>query len=257
MGKIVFITGASSGIGRSCACRFAESGYNLVISGRREEKLQELATELAARFNVVVIPLQMDVSRQDEISRSLESLPGEYRIPDILINNAGLALGLEPFHKGNFEQWDQMIDTNVKGLVYLSRALAPAMVGRGSGHIINIGSIAGREVYPNGNIYCATKAAVDSITKAMRIDLLPYGIKVSQIAPGAAETEFSTVRFSGDETRAKAVYEGFEPLRPEDIAEAVYYVASQPPHVNINDLLIMPAAQATAAIINRKSLSAE
>lgn len=257
MGKIVFITGASSGIGRSCACRFAESGYNLVISGRREEKLQELATELAARFNVVVIPLQMDVSRQDEISRSLESLPGEYRIPDILINNAGLALGLEPFHKGNIEQWDQMIDTNVKGLVYLSRALAPAMVGRGSGHIINIGSIAGREVYPNGNIYCATKAAVDSITKAMRIDLLPYGIKVSQIAPGAAETEFSTVRFIGDETRAKAVYEGFEPLRPEDIAEAVYYVASQPPHVNINDLLIMPAAQATAAIINRKSLSAE
>jgi len=253
MKKTVFITGATSGIGLSCAARFAASGCNLVLSGRRGERLAKIAADLENESGVRVLTLNFDVTRRAEVESAVKSLPDEFRNIDVLINNAGLALGLEPFQNGSPDQWDTMIDTNVKGLLYVSKAIAQGMIRRNSGHIINIGSIAGREVYPNGNVYCASKAAVDSLSKAMRIDLLPFGIKVTQIAPGAVETEFSLVRFSGDTERAKAVYKGFEPLHPDDVAEVVHYTASLPPHVNINDLLLMPTAQAAATQVFRKS----
>ncbi len=251
MDKIVFITGATSGIGRSCAFRFAESGYHVIITGRRPDRLADVEAELKRRFNVQVVPLLLDVTDRESVINAVKSLSGPFRKIDVLINNAGLALGLDPLQDGNPADWDRMIDTNVKGILNISHAIMPLMIERGKGHIINIGSIAGREVYYKGNVYCATKAAVDSISKAMRIDLLPYGIKVTQIAPGAVETEFSTVRFSGDEKRAKSVYDGYEPLHPDDVAEVVHYAASLPPHVNINDLLLMPTAQAAATQIHR------
>lgn len=252
MGKTVFITGASSGIGKACALRFAENGNTLIITGRKIEKLDKLALELKAKSVSRVIVLAFDVRKREEVVHAVNQLGEMHKAPDILINNAGLALGLDPVHTGNQDDWDTMIDTNIKGLLNVTKALIPFMTEKKSGHIINLGSIAGREVYQNGNVYCATKAAVDSITKAMRIDLLPHGIKVTQIAPGAVETGFSKVRFGGDDERAKAVYRGFEPLRPEDVAEVIHYATSLPAHVNINDLLLMPFAQASAAIIQRK-----
>jgi len=252
MEKVIFITGATSGIGRSCAYRFAETGNRLILGGRREDKLHELCQELIGKHGISVYPLVLDVTNREEVSKLVESLPAEFKQIDILINNAGLALGLVPLYEGDPQHWDRMIDTNLKGLLNVSHAVMPLMIQQGSGHIINIGSIAGREVYGNGNVYCATKAAVDSITKAMRIDLLPFGIKVTQIAPGAVETEFSYVRFEGDELRAKTVYDGYEPLHPEDVAEVVHYTTSLPPHVNINDLLLMPTAQAAATVVYRK-----
>lgn len=251
MGKIVFITGASSGIGKACAYRFAEQDNILILCGRRADRLEEMVCDLEGNFQTRAIALAFDVRNREEVSAIISQLPEELQAPDVLINNAGLALGLDSVATGNQDAWDTMIDTNIKGLLYVTRRLVPQMVARKSGHIINIGSIAGKEAYPNGNIYCATKAAVDSLTKSMRIDLLPYGIKVTQVAPGAVETEFSTVRFLGDQERAKAVYSGFEPLRAEDVAEIVHYTASLPAHVNINDLLLMPTAQASAAIIHR------
>jgi NADP-dependent 3-hydroxy acid dehydrogenase YdfG len=251
MGKTIFITGATSGIGRACAMRFAHDNNTLIITGRREERLKELSDQLKETFNGKIVPLVFDIRNQDEVVAAVDSLPPDIKAPDVLINNAGLALGLETIDKGNTQQWDTMIDTNVKGLLYITKALVPGMIERKTGHIINIGSIAGRETYLNGNVYCASKAAVDSLSKAMRIDLLPHGIKVTQIAPGAVETEFSNVRFSGDNERAKAVYKGFEPLHPEDVADVVHYAATLPPHVNINDLLLMPAAQASAGLIQR------
>lgn len=252
MGKSVFITGASSGIGRSCALRFAETGAELILTARRHDRLQALAEQIRNTYQTTVYTLSFDVTHAGEMQSAIESLPRHLRCPDILINNAGLALGLKPFHEASYDHWDTMIDTNVKGLLNLSRFISPMMVQRGSGHIINIGSIAGKEVYPNGNIYCATKAAVDSLTKAMRIDLLPYGIRVSQVAPGAVETEFSVVRFEGDEERAKSVYAGYKPLSAGDVADVVLWVAQQPPHVNISDVLVMPAAQASASIFHKK-----
>lgn len=251
MEKIVCITGATSGIGRSCAFRFAESGYNVILIGRRSERLYEIEDELKRIFNIQVLSLELDVTNRRNVVDAVNSLPGRFREIDVLINNAGLALGLEPLQDGNPENWDRMIDTNVKGLLNISHAVMPLMIKQGRGHIINIGSIAGREVYPKGNVYCATKAAVDSITKAMRMDLLPYGIRVTQIAPGAVETEFSLVRFDGDEQKANSVYNGFEPLHPDDVADVVLYAAALPPHININDLLLMPTAQATATQIHR------
>jgi len=249
--RIVLITGASSGIGRSCAFSFAEAGYHVILAGRRVERLSEVEIEIRNKFQVQVFSLELDVTNRQHVDIAINNLPLGFRNIDVLINNAGLALGLEPLQEGNPENWDRMIDTNIKGLLNISHAVMPLMIKQGRGHIINIGSIAGREVYPNGNVYCATKAAVDSITKGMRIDLLPFGIRVTQIAPGAVETEFSLVRFGGDEQKAKRVYTGFEPLNPDDVAGVVLYVAGLPPHININDLLLMPTAQAAATQIHR------
>lgn len=253
MKKVVFITGASSGIGRACAQRFAADNCNLVLLGRRADRLNALAEELKGKFPVEIFSLPVDVRILTDVEAAIAGLPQAFSEPDILINNAGLALGLSPLHEGRPEHWDTMIDTNIKGVLYVSKALLPAMVKRGSGHVINIGSIAGREAYANGNVYCATKAAIDSLTKSLRMELLPFGIKVTQIAPGAVETEFSEVRFLGDSDRAKAVYKGFEPLHEEDVANVVHFAASLPAHVNINDLLIMPTAQAAGSMIYRKS----
>jgi len=252
MSKIVFITGATSGIGRACAFRFAESGYDVIIAGRRMERLSEVESALKEKFGTVVFSLGLDVTQRDSVNEAIRNLPERFQHIDVLINNAGLALGLNPFYEGDPVGWDSMLDTNIKGLLNVSHAVVQLMIRQGKGHIINIGSIAGREVYARGNVYCASKAAVDSLTKSMRIELLPFGIRVTQIAPGAVETEFSLVRFEGDEDKARAVYDGFEPLHPEDIAEVAHYTASMPPHVNINDLLIMPTAQAAATQIFRK-----
>lgn len=252
MNKIAFITGASAGIGKSCAEVFAREGFNLVLTARRLEKLKELAEEIRNDFNVEVKAIQMDVRIKTEVQKGWESLPEEWKVVDLLINNAGLSQGLDPIFSGDTDDWDRMIDTNIKGLLYISRVILPQMKERKSGHVINIGSIAGREVYPNGNVYCATKHAVDALNKAMRIDLLPYGIKVSALNPGAVETEFSIVRFKGDKARASRVYEGFEPLHAKDIAEAAWFVASRPQHVNINEMLVMPTAQANGTLFNKQ-----
>jgi len=246
------ISGATSGIGASCARIFAQEGCRLILCGRRQDRLDDLFESLTTQYGSRFLSLCFDVRNREEVFKAIESLPQEWKNIDVLINNAGLARGLSTIQEGNVDYWEQMIDTNVKGLLYLTRAIVPGMIERQSGHIINIGSIAGREAYPNGNVYCATKAAVDSLSKSMRIDLLPHGIKVTQIAPGAAETEFSLVRFDGDAEKATNVYKGFQPLTPDDVADAVRYVATLPAHVNVNDMLLMPAAQASAAIFNKK-----
>jgi len=251
MQKIVFISGATSGIGEASAIKFAHNQFDLIITGRRGDRLKVLAEKLTAETGAKVITLEFDVRKRKEVEEAVNSLPVEWKKIDVLVNNAGLALGLDPVNEGNPENWDIMIDTNVKGLLYLTRAVSPLMILAGTGHIINIGSVAGREVYPNGNVYCATKYAVDALTKGMRMDLLKYGIKVTQVAPGAAETEFSEVRFAGDKVRAGNVYKGYTPLCAEDIAGVIFYVASLPPHVNINDILVMPTAQASAMQINK------
>jgi NADP-dependent 3-hydroxy acid dehydrogenase YdfG len=252
MNKITLITGATSGIGRACAERFAREGYDLIITGRREDRLQKLADELQQKHHVKVLSLNFDIRNQEEVEAAVNSLNGEWKDIDVLVNNAGLAVGLNTIQEGVIDDWERMIDTNIKGLLYITRFIAPIMIERKKGHIVNIGSIAGKEVYPNGNVYCATKHAVDALTKGMRIDMVQYGIRVSQIAPGAVETEFSEVRFKGDTERAKTVYKGYEPLHPEDIAEAAFYVTSLPPHVNINDMVIMPTAQASATIMHKE-----
>lgn len=251
MAKIALITGATSGIGAACAETFAAQGYNLVLIARRENLLTAQAEELTSKYEVQVKKIQADVRDKENINYVLETLPADWKNIDVLVNNAGLSQGLEPIDKGDTDDWDRMIDTNVKGLLYVTKVVSGWMVERKQGHIINIGSIAGKEVYPNGNVYCATKHAVDALNKGMRIDLLPHGIKVTAINPGMVETEFSVVRFKGDENRAKKVYDGLEPLLAPDIADAIWYVVSRPAHVNINDMLIMPTAQATGAIVRR------
>jgi NADP-dependent 3-hydroxy acid dehydrogenase YdfG len=243
MNSVTLITGATSGIGLACAHKFAQNNHDLILTGRRKERLEKLADELRKKHKIHVLTADFDIRVRKEVSDFVKSIPEDWQV-EILINNAGLAAGLAPLQDGSIDDWEQMIDTNVKGLLYISRAITPKMIKQGKGHVINIGSIAGKEVYPQGNVYCATKHAVDALTKGMRIDLLPYGIKVTQIAPGLVETEFSMVRFKGDKDVAKKVYKGFEPLRGEDIAEVAHYVTTLPPHVNINDLLIMPTAQA-------------
>lgn len=251
MRKIVLISGATSGIGEAAAIKFAHNNYDLILTGRRAERLNALARKLVSETGAEVLPLVFDIRDSSEVQGKIKSLPEKWQNIDVLLNNAGLAAGLDPVQEGSIDNWNRMIDTNIKGLLYLTRAISPLMIARASGHIINIGSVAGREVYPNGNVYCATKFAVDALTKGMRMDLLKFGIKVTQVAPGAVETEFSEVRFDGDKTRAANVYNGFKPLDAEDIADVIWYVSSLPPHVNINDILVMPVAQACATQIYR------
>jgi len=249
MKKTALITGASSGIGLACAELLAAAGYDLILTARRQERLEEIKKGLSAAHAVSVQTLQLDVRDKAQVGEAFEKLEA----PDVLINNAGLALGLSHFYAGDINQWDTMIDTNVKGLLYVSRAMAEKMIARGSGHIVNIGSIAGKEVYENGNVYCASKHAVDALTRGMRIELAGKGVKVTGIHPGAVETEFSIVRFGGDVERAKKVYDGFENLVAADIADAVVWAVTRPEHVNINDIVIMPKAQPAAGVIHRKT----
>lgn len=252
MRKIALITGATSGLGRAIALRLAKEDYDVIITGRRRDRLAELEKEIEIKYAVRALSLTFDVRNYKEVEDEINSLPEGWNTIDVLVNNAGLAVGLEPIHKGVVDDWERMIDTNVKGLLYVTRVVSPAMAERKSGHIINIGSIAGRGVYPNGAVYCATKYAVNALSQGMRIDLLPYGIKVTQICPGAVETEFSLVRFKGDQGRADQVYDGYDNLVADDIAEAVYYAVSQPAHVDVQDLLIMPTAQATGNMFHKE-----
>lgn len=247
--KTVLITGATSGIGRATARAFAKNNYKIIICGRREDRLAELQDELSQRTEVHT--LLFDVRQKKAVKESINSLPEDFANIDILINNAGNAHGLDPIQNGDIEDWDAMIDINVKGLLYVSKAIIPKMIERRKGHIINIGSTAAKEVYPNGNVYCATKHAVDALNQGMRMDLNPYGIRVGAIHPGMVETEFSEVRFKGDTERASNVYKGFEPLQPEDIADIIVFVTTRPYHVNIADLMVMSTAQASSTIVNR------
>lgn len=249
MKKTALITGASSGIGLACAELLAAEGYDLILTARRQERLKEIEAQLTASRNISIQTHCLDVRDKVQVNEIL----GKIEAPDVLINNAGLALGLSHFYAGDTDQWDTMIDTNIKGLLYVSRTMAEKMIARGLGHIVNIGSIAGKEVYENGNVYCASKHAVDALTRGMRIELASKGIKVTGIHPGAVETEFSNVRFGGDAERAKKVYEGFENLVAADIADAVVWAVTRPDHVNINDIVIMPKAQPAAGVIHRKT----
>jgi len=244
MRKTVLITGATSGIGEATAIKFAEATYRLIITGRRKDRLNDLTEHLVQEYGIDVLPLCFDVRDLRQVEKYLGKLPEEWQKIDILVNNAGLAAGLSHIDDGDRDDWDRMIDTNVKGLLYVTRAIVPGMVSRQSGHIINISSIAGKEVYENGNVYCASKHAVEALSKGMRIDLLKHGIKVTNIAPGMVETEFSLVRFRGDKERADAVYNGIRALKGEDVAEVIFYCTSLPSHVCINDLVITPTAQA-------------
>jgi len=250
--KTAIITGATSGFGRAIAYRLAGLGYQLIITGRREARLEELAQQLRAKYSIDVQHLCFDVRDNEACTKAIQSLPSTFLHIDLLVNNAGLAAGTSPFDKSDLADYDQMIDTNVKGLLYMTKLIVPVMIKQLSGHIINISSIAGIEVYPTGSVYCASKHAVNAITKGLRLDLVPYGIKVSSISPGMAETEFSVVRFHGDEAKAKAVYTGLTPLNAEDIADALEYIVTRPSHVSINDIQINPAQQANTYITHRK-----
>ncbi|HAD35114.1 MAG TPA: NAD(P)-dependent oxidoreductase [Chitinophagaceae bacterium] len=253
MDKVVLITGASSGIGRSVAYLFASKGYRLILVGRRQDRLLSIAEEIETQYQTIVQILCLDIRSSDEVRQKFAEIDLN-RFPniDVLINNAGLAAGFGPIDEGKLDDWDLMIDTNLKGLLYVTRETSLRMKNQGFGHIINIGSTAGKEVYPNGNVYCATKHAVDALNQSMRIDLLPYGIKVTAIHPGACETEFALVRFKGDSEKAKAVYDGFTPLYPDDIAQTILYVAELPPNVCINDLTMTCLSQANANHLLRK-----
>lgn len=251
LSKIVLVTGATSGIGKATATVFAKYGYDVIITGRREEKLEELKNKLKKKYAVKVKSLCFDIRKQNEVKKAVKSLDGEWEEVDILVNNAGLALGFDPLHKGDVNQWETMIDTNLKGLLYITRAISPIMVKRGKGHIINICSTAGHEAYPNGNVYSATKSAVDMLTKGMRLDFYKLGLRVSQVSPGhVEETEFAINRFSGDEKRAK-IYEDFVPLNAKDVAETIFYVATRPKHVNIQEVLVMGTQQAGSNFVDR------
>lgn len=250
--KTVLITGASSGIGKACAQHLAAQGCNLILAARRLSELNELAITLRQQHGIAIHCLLLDVTRQKQILSQLALLPEAFQTIDILINNAGLGLGLQPLQQGNTDDWDTMIDVNIKGVLYMTRALLPAMIERNLGHIVNIGSVAGHVVYPGGNVYCATKHAIAALTESLRMDLFGTAIRVSSIDPGMVKTDFSRVRFKGDETRAAAVYEGLEPLLPEDIADAIGYILRCPPHVNISQMLIMPTAQAAATMVARQ-----
>ncbi len=249
MRRIALITGATAGIGRAVALRLAEDGCNIIITGRRQERLTELKKEIEIQYKVEVKDLCFDVRKYSEVESHLNSLPKDWKNVDILVNNAGLAVGLSPIHEGEIDDWERMIDTNIKGLLYVTRIITPWMVERKKGHIINLSSIAGKHVYTNGNVYCATKHAVTALNQAMRLDLLPYNIRVTLICPGAVNTEFSNVRFKGDQARADKVYDGFDELSAVDIANAVAYAVGQPDHVNVQDMLVMPTAQANGDTI--------
>ena len=249
--KIALVTGASAGIGYACAKIFAREGARLVLAARRADRLKRLAENLKKKHGIDSYVIQMDVRNQAEVEAKITGLPARWQKIDILVNNAGLSRGLSKIHEAELLDWEEMIDTNVKGLLYVSRAVIPGMVKRNKGHVVNIGSIAGHEVYPGGNVYCATKHAVDALTKGMQIDLVNTPIRVSTVDPGMVETEFSKVRFRGDKDRAKTVYKGLKPLTAEDIAEAILFCVTRPPHVNIHQVSIMPTAQATATIVYR------
>jgi 3-hydroxy acid dehydrogenase / malonic semialdehyde reductase len=252
MNKTVFITGATSGIGMACAEKFAENNFNIIITGRRNELLQQVKKDIEEKYKIDVTALCFDVQNKTAVFNAINNLPDNKKDIDILINNAGLALGRDAFDEADITDWETMMSTNVNGLLYVSRALMPHLK-KSKGHIINLGSIAGKEVYENGNGYCASKFAVDAISKSMRIDLLKFGIRVTSINPGAVETEFSIVRFKGDTTKADAAYKGFKPLTAEDIADTIYYCATLPPHVCINDLTITCTQQANASIFKKES----
>lgn len=251
MNKIILITGATSGFGKAIAAKFASEGWNCIITGRREERLNELADRLQSQHQIKALPLVFDVQHRDAVFAAVSNLPAEWQAIDVLVNNAGLALGRDSFENASLDDWDTMVDTNVKGIMYVTKAVLPYMTARKKGHIINIGSTAGKEVYKDGNAYCATKFAVGALSKSMRIDLLPYAIKVTTINPGAAETEFSVVRFKGDEDKAKQVYTGFTPLYANDVADITFYCATLPANVCINDLTVTSTAQADSIYIHK------
>ncbi len=252
--QTALITGATSGIGEATALILAENGFRVILTGRREKRLLALKDKIEYETNSKAFVLPFDIRKFEACEAAVNSLPAEWRKIDVLVNNAGLAAGLSGINDGILEDWEQMIDTNIKGLLYITRLISPIMIDQGSGHIINISSIAGKETYPFGNVYCATKHAVQSLTKAMRLDLLKHGIKVSSVAPGAVKTEFSLVRFKGDQEHAEQVYQGFSPLEAKDIAETIWFIVSRPPHVNIDDVLIMPAAQAFSRDFKRNGI---
>ncbi|OGT37530.1 MAG: NAD(P)-dependent oxidoreductase [Gammaproteobacteria bacterium RIFCSPHIGHO2_12_FULL_37_14] len=251
--KTVFITGASSGIGAACAKYFAQANAKLLLCARRLDILQSMTVQLQNAYGIEIYPFQLDVSNHDEVKSIFSSLPQAWKDIDILVNNAGLAAGFDPIQNGDINDWEAMINTNVKGLLYVTRETLPQMIVKNSGHIINIGSIAGHQVYPNGAVYCASKYAVKALSEGLRMDLLGTKIRVSSVDPGAVETNFSLVRFKGDSKRAETVYQGIEALSANDIADAVFYCATRPPHVNISELIIMPTDQASATLISRKS----
>ncbi len=246
--KTVFITGASAGIGQACARRFSKAGARVILAARRLDRLTTLAADLPHPAHLV----ELDIRNQQAVTDALASLPDSWKHVDVLINNAGLGRGLDKLHEGDISDWNEMIDTNIKGLLYISRAILPGMVARGRGHVINIGSIAGHEVYPGGNVYCATKHAVDAITKGMRIDLVDTPIRVSTIDPGLVQTEFSIVRFHGDTDRAESVYQGYKPLTGDDIAETAVWIADRPEHVQVAEVIIFPTAQASSMVIHKR-----
>ncbi len=251
MNKTALITGATSGIGQATALKAAEAAFDIIITGRRAERLAKLAEEIRAK-GVEVLPLHFDVRQQQEVQNAIDGLSGKWRNIDVLVNNAGLAVGVSPIQEGILDDWERMIDTNVKGLLYMTRAVAPLMIARNGGHIVNLASIAGKEVYPRGNVYCATKHAVDALSKAMRTDMLKHHIKVTNIAPGMVETEFSIVRYKGDEAAAKNVYKGMTPLTNEDIADTILFAITRPAHVCLNDIVIMPTEQANSRDVYRQ-----
>lgn len=250
--NIVLITGATAGIGKACAELFAEHGSRIILAARRTDRLREIAADLKSRFNAETFELAVDVSQSAQVEQAIKSLPENWRAVDILINNAGMARGVDKIHEASVSDWEEMINTNIKGLLYVSRAVIPGMVARGRGHIVNLGSIAGHQVYPGGNVYCATKHAVDALTKGMQIDLVDTPVRVTTIDPGMVETEFSMVRFRGDEQRAKKVYENIEPLTGRDIAETILFAVTRPAHVNISEVIVMPTNQASATVVHRK-----
>ena len=250
---IALITGSTAGIGKATAYKLAENKYNLILTGRRNDRLNAIKQDIEQKFSVKVITLCFDIRDKAACQNALLSLPKEWQQIDVLVNNAGLAQGLSTINNGLEEDWETMIDTNIKGLLYVTKIVSNWMIERQQGHIINIGSIAGKEVYPNGNVYCATKHAVDALNKAMRIEFLPYNIRVTGVHPGMVETEFSLVRFKGDAQRAKQTYTGLQPLMAEDIANTIAWIVQQPPHVNINEIVIMPTAQATTRDIIKKT----
>lgn len=249
----VFITGASSGFGKATAEKFAQAGYQLILNARRLDRLETLKTHLEATYGSDVLLLPFDVRNREEVAQQLDKMPSAWQKIDVLINNAGLAAGRDAFQDGSLDDWELMIDTNLKGLMYVSKWVVKGMMEQKSGHIINISSLAGQEVYPQGNLYCATKHAVTALSKGMRMDLLPYHIKVTNISPGLAETEFSIVRFKGDTEKAAKVYEGYQPLQPEDIADVIFFAASRPAHVNLEEITILPTAQSDSRTVNKNT----
>ena len=252
MNKIALITGATSGIGKAAALLLAKNKFDLILTGRRKDRLAVITEEINQNYDIKVLPLSFDVREYEEVKKYLEDLPLEWQNIEVLVNNAGLAVGADTIDKGEIDDWNRMIDTNVKGLLYVSKMIMPLLIERGKGHILNIASIAGKEVYQNGNVYCATKHAVDALSKAMRIDLLPHNIKVTNIAPGMIDTEFSVVRYKGDQEKADNVYRNMEPLLANDIAEIILFAVQRPRHVTLNDIVVMPTVQANTSHLKRE-----